>query len=312
MRNWMRCLFLILSLSASLGAVAQTQQTMYLLKSNSLFGTAYDFQLGPQCPSGASSCESMVVGTVVRTNNSTAASAGTGDVRAYWVEYGTGWTASTKLNFENCMDYDPSCNISQYVKTGTTIFAFDVATQRLSINGVEKAVAWGSTGGGSVLPPLVGNPATQLVPPSLNQSIYTLTSGRLDPASVNVSATGTLGSATLSAVLNLGTGGLLRNAFSAGYSVYVGAMIPGRQVGAAAPVWFLLSGATGWKALSSPLTSFMDNVAIGAANQQQLIRIVSNTDITRYIGAEIYVGYGTSESEMMTSGRYLGIYKISQ
>ena len=40
------------------------------------------------------------------------------------------------------------------------------------------------------------------------------------------------------------------------------------------------------------------------------IEIVRDTNISTLIGTEVYVGYGTSDTEMLAASRYRGVYKV--
>ena len=41
-----------------------------------------------------------------------------------------------------------------------------------------------------------------------------------------------------------------------------------------------------------------------------VIEILTNTAINSLPGTEIYIGYGSSDTEMLTAGRYRGVYKV--
>lgn len=169
-----------------------------------------------------------------------------------------------------------------------------------------------SAGTGSQLPPpVIGNPSTPMAPPVADQTTYKVPVGALPTSSVAVTATGTLGSGTVSATVDLSKV-LAGNQLAAGYNVYVVALVPGQQVGSATDVWYQNGRTTNWKPLAFPLAAFMENVAAGSADQRLVINIVSNTDLTALIGAEIYLGYGLSDTEMLAAKRYRGIYKVKQ
>lgn len=157
--------------------------------------------------------------------------------------------------------------------------------------------------------PLAGNPNTPLAPPVVEQSAYRVTDGRLPVAAVNVSATGTLGAATISVTLDLSSVPI-GNMLSSGYNIYLAALVPGRQLPGMIDSWFQNAGSRGWQTLVFPLSSFMENIAAGSVSERRVISILVNTDITRLIGTEIYLGYGSSDQEMLAARRYRGIYTI--
>lgn len=168
-----------------------------------------------------------------------------------------------------------------------------------------------SAGTGGPLPtPIIGNPSTPMAPPVADQTTYKVAVGSLPENSVAVSATGTLGSATITTTLDLSK--VLANQLAAGYNLYLVALVPGQQVGSTTDIWYQNGRTTNWKPLTFPLSAFMENVAVGSADQRLVINVVSNTNLTALIGTEIYVGYGLSDSEMLAAKRYRGIYKIKQ
>lgn len=168
-----------------------------------------------------------------------------------------------------------------------------------------------SAGTGAPLPaPIIGNPSTPMAPPVVDQTTYKVPVGSLPSSAVTTSATGTLGSATVTTTIDLSKA--LGNQLAAGYNVYLVALIPGRQVGSATDVWYSNSKTSSWKPMAFPLSAFMENVAVNSVDQRLVVNIVSNTNLTALIGAEIYVGYGLSDTEMIESKRFRGVYKIQQ
>jgi len=218
-----------------------------------------------------------------------------------------------------------NCTLTYFTASGQTLLTqrFQLTSSQRSFTGAKIVVASNGsvsldTGSiSTVVPtttnstqPIVGNPGQTLIPPVTEQVAYTLRSGQLPAEAVTVAATGTLGNATISATLDLAR--VLGTGFAAGYNVYVGALVPGRQMGTANPVWFLKGSSSGWTPIAAPLATFMENVAIASVDERRVVSIVANTDITRFIGTEIYIGYGLSDSEMMSSNRYRGIYRVSE
>jgi hypothetical protein len=163
----------------------------------------------------------------------------------------------------------------------------------------------------TVPPPVIGDPATPLLPPVASQSIYKVADGTLPAAAVVVSASGTLGAATVAVTFDFSKiSAAMPFGFAAGYNVYVGALVPGRQVGSASDVWFVENKSANWVSLSFPLAAFLENVAVNSVDDRRLVRLVTNADITRLIGTEIYVGYGLSDQEMLAAKRIRGIYTV--
>jgi len=158
--------------------------------------------------------------------------------------------------------------------------------------------------------PIIGNPGRSLSAPPVLQASYTVNNGELPEAAVTTATEGTLGSATVTVQLDLGK--VLAAAFTAdaSYNVYVGALVPRRQLGSASDSWFVNVKDIGWQLMDSPIASYLQGVATGSVDRQIVIDIVRDTDITALMGTEVYIGYGTSDEEMLSARRYRGVYKV--
>lgn len=155
-------------------------------------------------------------------------------------------------------------------------------------------------------------PTTYVPPPPTVQTVFTAPSGQMSSVAVDVSASGTFGSASLSVALDIVQA--LQTTPASGfaataYNVYVIALVPGAVLGSASPVIFIKATA-GWGALRFPVAPYLENVAQGAANNRVLIEILRNDNISSLVGTEIYIGYGESDLEMLARGRYRGVYKV--
>ena len=181
--------------------------------------------------------------------------------------------------------------------SGATDYSFEGATY--------------SDSGTTVLPPVIGDPNRTVAAPVSTQTSYSISTGRLPAAAVSVSASGRLGAATVTVELDL-TKVLAANQFSAGYNAYLAAKVPGRQIGTIDAAWFMKRNSGAWANLGNPIAAFLSNVAVGSADQRIRLEIVRDTDLSALIGTEIYLGYGTSDQEMLSSGRYRGVYIINQ
>ncbi len=160
---------------------------------------------------------------------------------------------------------------------------------------------------------------TPLPPPTATQSVYAAPTGRLSAAAVQVAATGTYGNANLRVTFDIakalqapiGLQSSVAGGFAADtYNVYVLALVPGAVLGSATPVVFVKPKAPGnWGPLQFPIAAFLEGVAQNSANNQVVLEILTSTDISSLVGTEFYVGYGTSDQEMLAAGRYRGIFK---
>jgi len=97
--------------------------------------------------------------------------------------------------------------------------------------------------------------------------------------------------------------------FAAGYNIYVAALVPSGALGLPSATWFVYPASRAWATLGSPIAAYMEGLAQNATNSVE-INILQGMDVTGLVGTEIYIGYGTSDTEMLTSGRYRGVYKV--
>jgi hypothetical protein len=139
-------------------------------------------------------------------------------------------------------------------------------------------------------------------------------------AAVSVSASGTFGNATLVVTLDLSkvfSGGSFaglsqfaagyNSQVVAGYNIYVAALVPSGALGLPSASWFVLPATRIWAALSVPIAAYLEGLAQDATNSV-VISIMQDLDITGLVGTEFYIGYGTSDTEMLQARRYRGFY----
>jgi hypothetical protein len=252
----------------------------------------------------------VVTGTGI-TPNAAPNCAGTGSM------HGTYSASAGTLSF---LTDSATCNGISVPNTG------DAGTGRYAFTGNTLTFYFQKTGGsnagatfGFILTPQSGStppptptPTTPLPPPPTVQTVFTAPSGALPPAAVQVSATGTYGNASLSVTLDIvqALQAVSATGFaSSPYNVYVVALVPGAALGLASPVIFIKSAA-GWGPLQFPVAAYLTNVAAFAVNNQVIIDILANNDISSLVGTEIYIGYGLSDTEMLAAGRYRGVYRV--
>ncbi len=182
-------------------------------------------------------------------------------------------------------------------------------TCALSINAATNVTATFN-----IPPPIVVNPVQPVAPPPATQSAYTVTTGQMPTAAVTTTATGTLGNATVTVTLDLSkvlSGGSFaeQGQFAAGYNIYVVALVPSGVLGLPSATFFMLPATGAWAVLGSPIAAYMTGLAQNATNSV-VITVLQGTDVTALVGTELYVGYGTSDTEMLAVGRYRGVYKV--
>lgn len=117
----------------------------------------------------------------------------------------------------------------------------------------------------------------------------------------------TLGSNVYFGAIDLGA---LAGTFSADgpYKVFVAAMVPAGISGILAGLYLL--SRDGWSYYNGgPLREYVTNATLDAT-QHAFVSIVENADLRGLIGTRIFVGYGTSDDEMLATGRYREIYAV--
>ena len=212
-----------------------------------------------------------------------------------------------------CGDFNYTLPPSDYA-IATWSGTFSVSGNTLTVNlynGANVAnytlAAAGSSSGDVVGEPLIGDPSQPVPTPVVLQSSYGVSDGAMAADAVAVEATGTLGSASLTVSLDVDKA--LPAAFAAsGYNAYVAALVPGRQLGSTSDQFFTFDGT--WQALALPIAPYLQNAVENSVGSKVIVELLRNTDITRLIGSEIYVGYGTSDTEMLVARRYRGVFKV--
>lgn len=164
------------------------------------------------------------------------------------------------------------------------------------------------------LPPTPPNPSQPVAPPPTTQAVFTASTGSMPTAAVSVSSSGTFGNATLIVTLDLSRvllGGSFASLgqFAAGYNIYVVALVPSGALGLPRATWFMYPATRVWAALGSPIAAFKEGLAQNATNRE-IVPILQGMDVTSLPGTEFYIGYGTSDTEMLSAGRYRGVYKV--
>jgi hypothetical protein len=213
-----------------------------------------------------------------------------------------------------------SCSTSNVI--GTCTYSYGGATFWYARNGITASSAtslaqscasggYGTWSAGNVV---AIAPTTPLPPPPTTQTVFAAPTGKLPTAAVSVSPSGTFGNATLAVTLDLSkvlAGGSFAGLgqFAAGYNIYVAALVPSGALGLSSATWFVLPATRTWAQLGSPIAAYMQGLAPDATDRV-VISILSGLDVTGLVGAEIYIGYGLSDTEMLAANRYRGIYKV--
>jgi len=100
------------------------------------------------------------------------------------------------------------------------------------------------------------------------------------------------------------------------YDVFVGALVPEGVLiteGTDESAWFLLDAAETWgQFLGGPLPEFLRNVEINSADHRVVLHLLRSADVSQFVGTTFYIGYGTSDIEMLESERYRSIFVIDE
>lgn len=197
--------------------------------------------------------------------------------------------------------------------SGNTLTLTCADTSRPTVFNSFSATRVAAVSSGTTIPS-PPNPSQPVAPPPATQSAYTVTTGQMPTAAVTTTATGTLGSAMLTVTLDLSkvlSGGAFASLgqFAAGYNIYVVALVPSGALGLPSATWFMYPATRAWAALGSPIAAFKEGLAQNATHSE-IIPILQGMDVTALLGTEFYIGYGTSDTEMLSAGRYRGVYKV--
>lgn len=90
------------------------------------------------------------------------------------------------------------------------------------------------------------------------------------------------------------------------YKLFVAALLPPGPL-VTEPTFFLLNRSHEWQRLDWPLAEYLSGVR---ENDWQLIELIDAFDASLISGTQIFVGYGTSDTEMVDAKRYWVVYQI--
>ncbi len=93
---------------------------------------------------------------------------------------------------------------------------------------------------------------------------------------------------------------------ASGYKMYIAALVPGGGV-VTSPTLFFLNRSAQWQLASFPLPEYLSNVS---DNSTQWVELFDHLDSSLISGTQFFVGYGTSDTEMVESGRFQMVYQL--
>jgi hypothetical protein len=90
------------------------------------------------------------------------------------------------------------------------------------------------------------------------------------------------------------------------YKLFVVAVIPGGGV-LANTTFFMLNRNSEWQFAGFPLAEYLAGIS---DNSFQLIQLFDHLDASLISGTKIFVGYGITDEEMLSSGRFKMVYQV--
>jgi hypothetical protein len=95
---------------------------------------------------------------------------------------------------------------------------------------------------------------------------------------------------------------------SGAYNLYVAARTGTDE----SPAWFQLDAGRRWSSLAWPVAEFMTGVTLSSRTDSVLVEILDGADVSGFVGARVYVGYGSDAAEMLGAGRYREVMRIAE
>lgn len=100
------------------------------------------------------------------------------------------------------------------------------------------------------------------------------------------------------------------------YDVFVAAFVPGEEgsiIGLEEDVWFLLDSTSTWgEYLDGPLAQYLSNITLATQEFRIVLTLLRSFDVTSLSGATFFIGFGTSEQEMLESQRYRAVFVLGE
>jgi len=94
------------------------------------------------------------------------------------------------------------------------------------------------------------------------------------------------------------------------YKVYLAGLVPKGTLGLTQSTLFLKNLSSTWVLPGNPLAAYLENVLLYSKDTAIKIDVLQDFNFGLISGTEFYIGYGTSDSEMLSSGRYRAFYKV--
>lgn len=94
------------------------------------------------------------------------------------------------------------------------------------------------------------------------------------------------------------------------YKVYVASLLPSGVLGLSQPAIFVKDISQNWGPVGSPLAAYLENVLLYSQDTNIKLNVIADFNFGLISGAEFYIGYGISDTEMLSSGRFRGFYRV--
>lgn len=159
----------------------------------------------------------------------------------------------------------------------------------------------------------IGSVSSKFTAETLAQP-FSLPNGIIQAKNVVVKATGVNLSQSLLVQVTLGdllpsAAGRFADANSL-YKVYLAGLVPKGTLGLGQSTLFLKNLSSTWVLPGTPLAAYLENVLLYSKDTAIKIDVLQDFNFGLISGTEFYIGYGTSDSEMLSSGRYRAFYKV--
>lgn len=161
----------------------------------------------------------------------------------------------------------------------------------------------------------VGSATADFVVKTLTQT-FSLDATGISASNVVVQPTGANSKQSLDVLVTLGdvtssTTQAGRFAASSGdYKLYVAVLLPTGTLSFTSPTLLVKDSSSNYVGVASPLAAYLENVLLNSQDTAIKLNVLSDFDFGLISGTEFYLGYGLSDTEMLSAKRYRAFYKV--
>jgi hypothetical protein len=136
-----------------------------------------------------------------------------------------------------------------------------------------------------------------------------LPAGTAPASAVSMSSVGAQSGVTLTAELIVSE--LLAASGNQPLRVYVVAAAPASLFGQSSGYYYFQKGPDGsWSQIGTSLTPYIQGIEIGSLDGRLRVELGNSVDLSAMHGLELYLAYGTSDTDMLSARRYIGVYRV--